>query len=58
VAVVTIKDTFMGECCFIHPQDTFRKTRLTFMFTYKPLTVLEMRMTIMRHEAFDLHMMV
>jgi hypothetical protein len=36
----------------------FNKTRIMFMFPYKPLTELEMKMMIMWHEALDLHVMV
>jgi hypothetical protein len=49
----------MGEgCCFIHPQDTFNKIRIMYVFPYKPFTVLEMRTRVMRHEALDLHVML
>jgi hypothetical protein len=33
----------------------FNKTRIRFVCLYKPLTVLEVRMIIMKHEALDLH---
>jgi hypothetical protein len=32
VAVVAVKDTFTGECCFVHPQGIFNKTGIMFMF--------------------------
>jgi hypothetical protein len=55
---VTVKDTFMGECCFVHPEDTCNKKKITFMFLCKPLPLLEARMTTIRQEALDFHVML
>jgi hypothetical protein len=57
VVVFTVKDTFMGESCFLQ-HNMFKKNRLRFLCLHKPLTMLEARMMKMKCEALDLHAMV
>lgn len=39
------EDTFTGEFCSTHPQDTFKKTRITLVFTHELLAALKKRIS-------------
>jgi hypothetical protein len=46
---ITLK--IMCEYCFVCSQDML-------MFPYKPVTILEISLTVVRHEALNLHVML